>query len=95
MLTDKQAKALNILMELPGIRAEEFARRMWGDTKTNMFTSRKNGGNGCQTGKAAWLCAGSYIGRLKKKGFARHNYEFTGYVITKEGKKALIEYKNK
>lgn len=93
-LTEPQKKALTILKDTSFqkiISAREFAEQMWSDTETNMFTSSKNQGNGACRGKAAWLCAGSYLGKLIKKGwvYASDTTGQYGYCITNEGKKLL------
>lgn len=94
-LTIAQQKALTILSNTSRtntISARMFAEKMWGDTQTNMFTSSKNQGNGACRGKAAWLCAGSYLGKLIKKGWVIALDEITGkygFCITKEGTEAL------
>ncbi len=91
-LTPAQVKALTILCNNSSVAtsASKFAELMWGDTNTNMFTSSKNQGNGACRGKAAWLCGGSYLGRLRKKGWVRHNIKENGYTITGEGIKILM-----
>lgn len=43
-----------------------FARQFWPDSA--MHTKSSNGGHGSQRGKAAWLAAGSFIG----KGYRAH-----------------------
>ena len=95
MITEKQYKALKIIQQYPLIRAKGFADKMWGDTKTNMFTKRSNQGNGACTGKAAWLCAGGYTGVLVKKGFVRKHpvYPTDAWIaLTEEGKKEIELY---
>lgn len=64
-MTEKQAKALNIIKDNPGIRAREFSEKMWPD---GPHRRSKNGGNGSQVGKGMWLCAGSYFAKLRKDG---------------------------
>ena len=58
-----------------------------------MHTRISNQGNGACHGKAAWLCAGSYIGRLKKMGLVSHSI-MSGqeYRITEKGIEAIDEY---
>lgn len=90
LLTKAQFKALGILCNTAyfnEMSARNFAEAMWGDTDTNMFKSVKNTGNGACSGKAAWLCAGSYLGRLRKKGWIYSTIDPTGYYITTEGKR--------
>lgn len=93
IISEKTYKALCIIKDHPLVHPRGFADFMWGDTDTNMFTSSKNQGNGSTRGKAAWLCAGSYVGRLKNKGLLHHSIEQGKWVrLTDEGKKAIAEY---
>jgi len=77
-----QEKALLILENTSysspmGVR--DFALKMWPNHK--MHTKVSNQGNGATSGKAAWLCAGSYLSKLKIKGLVgRNDY---GYYIVK------------
>ncbi len=93
-LTAPQLKALTILSRTDWqhpLPARAFALSMWGDTDTNMFTSSKNTGNGATRGKAAWLCGGSYLGKLAQKGWVHWTDHPTGYYITEKGRQALKE----
>lgn len=90
-MTESQIKALIILShasyESP-MSSAGFADRMWPDS--NMHYKTSNQGNGACKGKAGWLCGGSYIGKLKKKGWIAttgnwHNLFYLSF----EGKKAL------
>lgn len=91
-LADAQLKALNILRETTydkRISCRGFAKKMWPDS--NMHTSSKNTGNGSCRGKAAWLCAGSYLAKLRKKGWANdHGHE--GWYLTVEGRRIIRNY---
>ena len=70
------------------IKARGFAEKMW-NPNAEIFLSHKGSNNGVQKGKAAWLCAGSYIGRLKKRNLVRDIFYGKGqYRITEEGIKA-------
>lgn len=69
------------------IGAAKFAQLFW--PNSNMHLKSSNQGNGATRGKAAWLCAGSYFGKLIKKGYAKHDYDFSGYYITELGKEVL------
>lgn len=88
-MTEKQAFALNIIKENPGICAASFAEKMWPDS--NMHTKHSNGGDGCQVGKAGWLCGGSYLGKLKKIGLVRSGGRLgeRGFFITNLGSDQL------
>lgn len=94
MITEKTYKALTIIRDNKRLRATEFAQKMWGDTKTNMFVKVSNTGNGATSGKAAWLCAGSYIGRLKKMKLVAYP-SFEGYDLTDKGREAIKEFETK
>lgn len=94
MITEKTYKALTIIRDNKRLRATEFAQKMWGDTKTNMFVKVSNTGNGATAGKAAWLCAGSYIGRLKKMKLV-HYGSLEGYDLTDKGREAIKEFETK
>lgn len=91
-LTGSQHKALTVLKDtgiFNTVSAKEFAEKMWGDTDTRMFKKVSNTGNGACSGKAAWLCAGSYLAKLIKKGWVDHKFDPNGYFITQEGKKLI------
>ena len=91
-MTEKTIKALKILasMENGGITPNRFAMKFWGDDpeRQSLFTSVANAGNGACAGKKAWLCAGSYLNKLVKKGLAAKTYNFH-YCISRQGKEIL------
>lgn len=98
-ITDKTYKALSILSSASWDRpmsAKEFAKRLWGDDqdKECLFNAHTNSGNGACAGKKAWLCAGSLLGRLRKKGLVSQlsSVIWSGYVLTDKGKQAIKEY---
>lgn len=81
----KTLKALTILKDTTyrePMYCRDFALRMWPDS--NMHRKVSNQGNGATTGKAAWLCAGSYLSKLKTKKLVS-NHGTSGYYITSEG----------
>ena len=89
MITDKTAKALQIIRDNPNLTANWFAQKMWPDSKGH--TRSYNTGNGATSGKGMWLAAGSYLAKLvKKKLVSRWN----GFQITSEGRKALEEWES-
>lgn len=66
---NKETQALNILKDTTidnPMTCRTFAEKMWPDSRMHKKVS--NQGNGATTGKAAWLCAGSYLSKLKYKG---------------------------
>lgn len=91
-LTESQNKALQILKDTTAtksMKAAEFARKMWPDSRMHQKVS--NQGNGATKGKAAWLTGGSYLRKLENKGLTKWSglgggY---GYCITEAGKKAI------
>ncbi len=74
-LTPKQAKAIAILRDHPGCTANTFAALYFTDaSQETLFTAVSNQGNGACAGKKAWLCAGSLLGKLAKRGLVRRDY---------------------
>lgn len=97
-ITKKTFKALAILKENPNINAKAFAVLYYGEEHQSLFTAVSNQGNGACAGKKAWLCAGSLLGKLAKKGYVRRQIDKYGsisYYLTYEGKRALHEHENK
>jgi hypothetical protein len=84
-LTKFQRKALITIRDNPGITAKYFAEIMW----PNSFMHDKYSGN--IVGKVAWLCAGSHLGKLRKKGWVEiiNVFIYNTYELTKEGKEVL------
>lgn len=71
-MTLKTYKALKILHNNPFITASRFASLYYvGKEYEYLFTAISNQGNGACAGKKAWLCAGSFLGRLYKEGVVR------------------------
>jgi len=106
MITDKTYKALKILEPTKDysvvMSAFVFANHFWGDDpeKQYLFTAMTNNGNGATASKKAWLCAGSYLSKLAKKGLVRwqpslKGYHSTGYQITSKGLETIKEYETK
>lgn len=94
MLTQKQAKALRIIggAPWPGISASQFARAYYDEPgQQYLFSAVSNQGNGACSGKKAWLCAGSLLGRLTKAGLVYRDYrsEIPRYTITDKGRQEL------
>lgn len=91
MLTPKQYKALSILKQYPdGIVVGHFAKLFFteqGQEYLITYAPRK--------GK---LCAGSYLGKLKKKDFVVDRYVdemWWKYFLTNEGRRAMWEYEKR
>jgi len=92
-LTPRQVAALKILKENPRIRAKEFAEHFW--PEAIMHQACSNQGNGACRGKKAWLCAGSYLGKLSRAGLVQaentgtNSYSRVVYSITRIGSELL------
>lgn len=81
-------EALQIIESRGRVTCSEFAVLFWPDH--NMHKKVSNQGNGAARGKAAWLCAGSYLAKLIKKGYVTHDYEIPQCRrLTSEGRKYL------
>lgn len=73
-MTQTQIKTLFLLLRKPGTGPRDVAEYLWPDS--NMHTKSSNSGtNGSCRGKAAWLCAGSYMAKLSRLDFASVKYE--------------------
>ena len=93
-LTPSRRKALEILNKSSSLTAGSFAVQYYTEPRHQyLFTAVSNQGNGACAGKKAWLCAGSFLGKLCKEGLARREYdgrrELWMFRITEKGKKAL------
>lgn len=98
MITYKTYKALKCLehtkVDIP-MSAHLFAHRYWGEdeNKRYLFTAVTNSGNGATSGKKAWLCAGSLLSKLAKRGLVMWLCRpYHGYTITSKGLDAIREY---
>lgn len=84
-------KALSILAENPGIGAGRFAVLFYTEPQYDyLFTAVSNQGNGACAGKKAWLCAGSFLGRLCKAGLVRRDVVAGRFYVTDKGKRELL-----
>jgi len=101
-MTPTQEKALKFIRDNPNVQAAKIAEHLWPDSL--MHTRYHNTGNGACAGKGAWLCGGSYVGKLVKKGWVRRDYDkwrdhdtgelkygATFYIVTRAGLEALNE----
>ena len=99
-ISDKTYKALVIIIQQPIGTARQLAEWLWGDDtekRRTLFQKISNQGNGACHGKAAWLSAGSYAGRLQKMGYVRKyppGQRDRYVVITKEGIQAVSDYES-
>lgn len=105
MITPKTYKALKVLENtspLSPMAANFFACRLWGkdEDKKHLFLAVTNIGNGACSGKKAWLCAGSLLGKLAKRGLVKwvpriKGYCPDGYCLTNIGREELLQYEKK
>lgn len=99
MLTKNSYKILKAIEPgsyASGINAKAVAWSLWGDDpkREYLFLASSNQGNGACRGKKAWLCAGSQVGKLRKKGLVDYDRNFTGYYLTRYGREAVREYES-
>lgn len=97
-LSDRQIEALIILNSKESMSATEFGLLFWPNHPTHEKIT--NNSYGAQCGKGGWLMAGSYLGKLRKRGLVRYAYSFeplsgNGFVLTPKAKDFLIKLKNK
>lgn len=89
-MTEFKRRALELIEQRGKITSGEFAFAMWPDS--NMHRKVSNQGNGACRGKAAWLCGGSYLGRLIKEGLVTYDLEVPQCrKLTQKGRKLLSE----
>ena len=89
MLTPNAYNILKLLEKgtyYEGICAKWISWKLWGGNPETEHLSYTRKG---------WLCVGSYIGKLRKKGLVDYDKHFTGYYLTNEGKKTVKEYEQK
>lgn len=96
-MTEKEYKILKAIERGTydrGINAKAIAWTLWGDDPEHdyLFFVCSNQGNGACRGKKAWLCAGSLVGKLRKRGLVDYDRQCTGYVLRPAGRQALADY---
>ena len=97
-LTDPQYNALHIVALNGPIRPSRFADKMWPDSPAHQI-SYKCGAWGSTRGRGLVLSAGSYLAKLRKRGWVKEQYYFfgdkdyrnQGNVLTKEGEQVYKE----
>lgn len=103
MATEFQIKALTIIRDNPGIHANQLSEKLWPESIAHKRSY--NVGHGAARGVGAWLAAGSYVGKLRKKGLVRYHLahswdgekdviDISGYEITSAGRELLEEAEN-
>jgi hypothetical protein len=91
-VSKRTLEALKILNDHPyGISGKYFGKEFWpgGDMHSRVV----NTGHGATVGQAGWLCAGSYLAKLRHAGLAKEMlciYSPRLTTISKEGK-AILE----
>lgn len=84
-------EALKILQGFPQISAGAFALEFWPNSKIHQKVS--NTGNGACRGKAAWLCAGSFWGKLEKSGYIKRDLLNRKISLTEKGLELIRDQK--
>ena len=97
MIAEKTYKALKALENgtySHGINARAVAVSLWADDAEHkyLFSACSKQGNGACRGKKAWLCAGSIIGKLRKRNLVHYDSQCTAYYLTQAGRNAIAEY---
>lgn len=93
MLTESQAKALNILKDHGPLSPRQFARLMWPDSPGWCRVS-KCGPYGSTRGGGMNLAGGGYLGKLHRKGWvepSRAEWPLGQHCISAQGLEALRE----
>ena len=86
MITSKAYNILKLLEKgtyYDGICAKWISWRIWKDDAERQYLAYTRKG---------WLCVGSYIGKLRKKGYVDYDKNFNGYYLTNLGKEKIREY---
>ncbi len=91
-ISEKLIKALKILSKYhypDGLTARDFAQEMWEDSPA--WKRSYNTGNGATRGKGMWLCAGSYLSKLRYKGLIYVDYDrgYSLYTLSNKGRGLL------
>ena len=85
-ITEKQYKLLKLLENgtyFGGVCAKWISWKLWGGNPETEHLSYTRKG---------WLCAGSLIGKLRKKELVTYDKYFSGYYLTQKGKNVIKEY---
>jgi len=90
LLTDKQQRALSIILSFDGITPSQFAAKMWPDSEGHKVYH--NVGRGVSRGAGMSLAGGGHLGRLRKKGLVRSSRTRSNaslYYVTLTGREFL------
>ncbi len=91
--TPFQRRALEFIRDHQDCSASDLAEHLKPDSRMHMKVSNQGHG-GCR-GKAAWLWAGSVVGKLRMRGWVQIDYGSSGsysrtkYRLTREGREAI------
>lgn len=94
MITDKAAKALQIIRDHNITMPSQFGRLLWPDDP-GWKRLGKAGPNGVAHGTGMRLASGAYLGKLERRGLIRRRYsidENRPYALTDAGTTALNEW---
>lgn len=84
-------KALKIINE--GVTATQFAIQYWGKNHSINTARSKGNSSSAVKGKKGWLCAGSYLRKMIKKGLVT-TYGDNLFVLTSKGVALFDELDN-
>lgn len=91
-LTDKQARALQILRDENITYASQFGRSFWGNDHPSWRKISKAGAYGSTRGGGMNLGSGGYLGKLQRKGLIYHGGQGRQYQLTDLGKRSLAAF---
>lgn len=94
-LSPKARQALQIVRDHGPIQPREFARKMWPSSE-GWKRHHNCGPNGSHQGGGMYLTGGSYLGKLRRKGWVQREWDTVGgrihergYILTPAGEQAL------
>lgn len=91
-MTKRMKEALIIINQKPGITARQFGEEFFPyEEFPILHDAVTNTGNGACSGKKLWLCAGSYLAKLRKKKLLWYDPKTIGWYTTSKGKELLNE----
>lgn len=93
-MSKRMIEALKIINDnqgMYGLTANQFAQIFWPYKKhSRLWDAVTNtGGYGACAGKKLWLCGGSYLGKLKKKGLIYERESFK-WKLSEKGRQELL-----
>jgi len=86
--TQRALKIIDEQRKIPGrFTCGDFARLMWPDSPA--WSRNTRCGRGSHTGKGMWLCAGSFLAKLRKRGLVWGRPHECGIHLTDAGRELL------